>query len=309
MKLFRVSSFVLFLPSGAVFAQGKLLPLANQNLVNINPSFAGSNGFIRNQTVMYYQAQRFRKWSYLSINNCSDVYLKKIKAGIALSYFQDNLNNGYVESKRIAFTYAQHIFLFNKKLKLIPSAKFEYGQKRIDGNKFPYLNSIYYDVYLPIVPIPVKNFYNLSSGLLFNYKGLYFGGNVSNINRPDEGMYGVEKQGLIYGGNISYNLKLGNKFLFNFFAVCNRQNSRNYLQYGMQSVLIKHLLLGIETNYNEDFLASIGYRNNYFSGSFGYALSRYNMPQGNVFGNCSLGLSYNLRSKELRKELTSFETW
>jgi hypothetical protein len=291
------------------FSQNSLLPIANQNLVTINPSFSGSNGLLRNQSVSYYRPKIFGLGNYSSINNCTDVYIKKMRAGVALSYFHDDEYNGYIKSNHLALTYAQHIFLFNKKLKIIPSVMIGYGQKRMDVPKSPFSGRIWdFSPYIPLVT-PSRDFYNLGFGLLFTYKGLYFGGTLTDINRPDLGMFGSSKNSIAYSGNISYNLKLGSKYLINFFTICKRQNSANYLHFGMQSVLAKHILLGIEINSAEIYFGTIGYRNNYFSATFGYALSGYYMPKGNVFGSWSLGLSYNLRSKEFRKELTNVESW
>ena len=101
-----------------VDAQDPIFLNTNHSLLYLNPSFAGSNGGIRNQ--LSYRNQ----WPNLSGNfvtylNSFDAYIKPLNAGIAVSYLHDDIARGLLKTNRINLVYAQHFNLFENKLKIV----------------------------------------------------------------------------------------------------------------------------------------------------------------------------------------------
>lgn len=102
------------------FSQDPLFTNTSQSLVYLNPSFAGSNGFIRKQAL--YRNQ----WANLSENyntyyGGTDLYLKSAKAAISLSCIHDDAFHGLMRSRSLNFVYAQYFSLLDGKLKIVPS--------------------------------------------------------------------------------------------------------------------------------------------------------------------------------------------
>lgn len=65
-------------------AQDKLIGNSNQSLLNANPSFARSNGSLRDQTIFSNQLSNSSD-NVISIYNCVDAHIEKLQGELALS--------------------------------------------------------------------------------------------------------------------------------------------------------------------------------------------------------------------------------
>src|SRR5688572_11976793 len=106
--------------SSNLIAQDPIFFNTNQSLVYLNPSFAGSNGGIRNQFSFRRQWPQYSN-NYTTALNTFDFYVKGMRGGFALSALSDNFANGTLITRTYGLGYAQQLKFFDKKLTLVPS--------------------------------------------------------------------------------------------------------------------------------------------------------------------------------------------
>ncbi|MCW3075814.1 MAG: hypothetical protein JWO32_423 [Bacteroidetes bacterium] len=93
------------------FAQDPLFTSTQQSLAYLNPSFTGSNGIIRNQAAFRNQWPQL-SGSYVTFLNSTDVYLKRIKGGLAFTYLHDDQARGTLTTDVYSLAYA--VFFFDE---------------------------------------------------------------------------------------------------------------------------------------------------------------------------------------------------
>jgi len=291
----------LFLFSDFYFSQDALFSTTNQSLVHLNPSFSGSNGFIRNQTI--YRQVWFGPVSYQSFNNTFDAFIKPINGGLALSYLRDNQGNGTLLTDKIDLSYAQHFYLLDKKLKIIPSLQLTYFEKRLDYSQV---------VLNPMIPQQQIEYYSakkanidFSSGLLINYRRFYFGASVFHINQPDEGLIGFSKLPYRLSAFASYNWFLNEKTIIHLLGRLEKQQAFAYYQLAANALLFKYVIVGAGVNNVHSPFFNLGFRAHNFKLQASYQPGWQNLP----YAAWEFTASFNLRNKEQRKILSNFETW
>lgn len=93
-----------------------------------------------------------------------------------------------------------------------------------------------------------------------------------------------------------------------FFEGIQIQGTYRLIKTAINLVTFNHVITGLGINLFESQFLNLGYRNNYFSIVAGYSFYIRNEKNASA-SNIELHASFNLRSKEQRKVLTSFETW
>jgi type IX secretion system PorP/SprF family membrane protein len=287
-------------------AQDPVFYNSNQSLIYLNPSFAGSNGGIRNQ-FSYRESH-----SFITYLNTFDLYIKAIKGGLAISVINDNVY-GSVKTTGASLSYAQHFSFLDGDLKIIPSLQVAYGQRDLNTS---YLN--FGDMLDPryglvwtssLTPSSNKTYVDFSSGLLVTFKNkLYIGASFFHMNQPDIGFLGTQKLPVKFNLHASYNIQLSEKSCLQALYRTNSQSMFWTNRLGLNLVSFNHLITGIGLVNWEEPVLSAGYRNNYFNLLIGYDFTLSKLA-GNTAGNWELHASFNLRNKEQRKTLTSFESW
>ena len=310
MRKLSIIFFLFICNSG--FSQDPLFINSNQSLVYLNPSYAGTNGFIRNQFLFRDQ------WPSLSANyktlyNSFDAYIKPIHGGLAFSYTHDDQVSALVTVDAFNLTYSQHFSFCGKRLKIIPSIQAGYFVKQLNRAKLnfgdvidPRCSSLW-NMY-QVIPNSTKSNFDFSGGLLMSYNHFYFGASIFHFNQPDEGLVGVCK--LPYRLNIhgAYNLIIKEKTIIHFFAGYQKQNDFSFLQLGLDAVLFKSFIAGCKYFNQDAVAANFGYRNNYFTLQTGYDVTISKLA-GNTAGSWEFSASINIRNKDLRKTLTDIESW
>lgn len=295
------------------FSQDLLFTNTSQSLVYLNPSFAGSNGGIRNQ-LSYRNQWPNMSGTYFTYLNSFDAYIKPIKGGVSFSAMMDDQARGTLKTSGLGIAYSQHLSFLDGKLKIIPSLQASYRTKKLDLTKLNFGDMI--DARRGFVwiqpmqePSQTKSCFDFSSGLLANYKNFYLGTSVFHINQPDEGLLGTSKLPYRLSIHSSYNLHLSEKTLINFFVNYQKQQYFEYLNLSINALLFKHFILGAGfKSYYSATNIIMGYRNNFYVVSLGYDISLSDLS-GNTAGLWELMASFNLRNKEQRKILTDFERW
>lgn len=311
-KIFFLYFIIFVFAKG--FSQDPLFTNTSQSLVYLNPSFAGSNGGIRNQ-LSYRDQWPNLSGTFVTYLNSFDAYIKPLKGAIAVSALHDNVVNGQLKTDVLNLVYAQHFSLLEGKLKIIPSLQASYFRLTLDNTKLNFGDPIdprrgfVFNAQPTLVPSQTKSNFDFSSGLLANYKNFYFGTSVFHINQPDEGLLGTSKLPYRLSIHSSYNLHLSEKTLINFFVNYQKQEKFDYLHLNINALFYKHLLVGAGFKSSASITnIHAGYRNNYFVLSLGYDVSLTKLS-GNTAGSWEFMASFNLRNKEQRKTLTDFERW
>ena len=309
--------YLLLLTALTGFAQDPAFLNTSQSLVYLNPSFAGSNGGMRNQLSYYNQWANNNDRSFATALNTFDAYLKPLKGGVAISVLNDNGLSGKYTAWLTSLTYAQHLGFLNNSLKIIPSVQVSYGQKKLDlmgvrlGEAFePRIGFIWNT--RAGRPMESKAYVDLNAGLLLSYKkDLYAGVSVAHINGPDVGLLGPYNIPVKITAHASYNLHVSERTLLNIIYRHSSQGIYTYNQVGVNAVFFKHLIAGaglVIKSYSNVALISAGYRNNFLAVALSYDRGITENPT-QKFASYGLNLSFNLRGKDDRKRLTSFEAW
>ena len=163
----------------------------NQSLVYLNPSFAGSNEFIRNQTVYRNQWPNV-SGTYVTYNSCVDGYVRLLNAGMALSVISDEQARGTLQTTGLSFAYAQYITLSQKRqIRIIPSLQVSFNKQTLDRGRLNFadpINSRYGIIWknTSSVPSALNTYYDLSSGVLIDFKRkANIGVSLSNLLQPN----------------------------------------------------------------------------------------------------------------------------
>jgi type IX secretion system PorP/SprF family membrane protein len=323
--------FVLFLATLSSSGQDPLFNNAQQSLIYLNPSFAGSNGFVRHQAI--YRNQSIGSgFPYITLFNGFDAYITSNKGGIALTHVYDDCGNGYLKSNTVTFSYAQYFSLLENKLRIIPSIQFAGIHRKFDFSTLRFgevIDARYQYVWKSVKTLPSEEKINfdISSGLLINYKHFYFGTSVFHINQPNIGSLGYDKLPYRFSCHSSVKLVETNWFQTSVFIRYERQKKFNYGQIRVNSIA-RHALVGLSYGYatniselysyyqtvyakskNHTFGFNLGYRNNFFTLGVGYDRLFFSGNSKLFQDSWEAQLSINIRDKEHRKSLTDFEKW
>ncbi len=298
MKTIAGIIFLVLIFCNESFAQSPIFLNPNQSLVALNPSFAGSNGFVRNQL-------SFRSFAYGStaLNNSADIFLRPLQGGLALSYTRGDLLGGFIQMNTGNFVYAQHLSFMEENLKVVPSVQVTYG----------YSSSNWWGPAIqPLPQVSTGAYYDSGAGLLVNYKkDLYLGASVLHLNEPmvfeDRGgwpfSYVLHRTFQFHG---AYTFHLSDRTLLQAFARHVVQREYRLTQLSANMIIREHLIAGAGYLSGDVAQVNAGYRANLFSIVLGYDLS-FSKLAGNTSGSWELHASFNLRNKENRRSLTGFE--
>lgn len=309
-KQFVVLAFIFGFTQA--FSQDPLFVNTQQSLVYLNPSFSGSNGYIRNQ-FSYRNQWPNLSGTFVTYVNTFDAYIKPINGGVSFLSITDDQARGTLKTTEFSAAYAQHIIIPEKNLKIVPSVQVGYCAKNLDKTKLNYGDMIDYrtgEVWsiLSAVPKQSLNYIDLSAGLLIQHQNFFAGASVLHINEPLVGLSKEVKLPIRTNVHASYNLIAQNNTVLNFGLLAMQQNNFSYLKLQFQSLLFKHLILGAgySNSYGVNIIA--GYKGKKFTVQGGYdrAISRLS---GNTAGSFELHLSFNLRRKFERDSIVAFENW
>lgn len=307
MKFLSVWVFVLFYTTA--FGQ-EIYNLSNNNsqLLNTNTSFAGLNKGIRVQGSYYVLWPSTSSQSANNFNSV-DIYLPKLKSGFVMSntnysqadyYYYNTINLGY----------AQHFDLKNK-LKIIPSI--EVGAINIKLKT----TNLFFGYPVGVVPqwqgqpLPAvinKRNFSFTSSILINYKNLYSGLSVQNINQPDIGLFGPYKTQRRYNIHTSYSFNFAEQHLLQLFGRFSKQGNFQNAQIMANGILFQKFIVGTGLTTGENIIATSGYRHTRFSFTYSYIVTVSKLS-GNKAGSHELAATFSFVKKEKRNTLSLFENY
>jgi hypothetical protein len=293
----------LLLIHGKTFSQDPLFANSANSLVDLNPSFAGSNKLARNQ-FYYRRSVPASPYKYDFFYNCADLYLKSIHGGLAFA-IQSNQYAHVLTRHNYSFSYAQHIPILNNKIRIIPSLRVGYG---INYTTLPV-----WDLYSTSSRHVVRRatYYDLGSGILFVYKNLFAGTTAYHLNEPVSITWSPEVLVRAFSYFVSFNRHIGRTAILNFSArvLVHRQMYNGRL--AINSVFMGHFILGVSTLETDAYSLNAGYKGSFFNLQLEHRFFFNHLNGMNHYNSSSYDLiaAINLRPKELRKVLTNFEEW
>ncbi|MES2679968.1 MAG: type IX secretion system membrane protein PorP/SprF [Bacteroidota bacterium] len=305
-----IFSFIVSCSYSSYSQEDLLFINGQQALVHVNPSFAGSNGLFRTQSLINNQTP-VDKSQYKIFYNSVDAYIKPLNGGVAFTHEFKDVGSGTLQSSSFALSYAQYFSLGNE-MRIIPSIQVAYLEKELDKTKLSF-NSIYH--YIPDMDYPLqlsevrpnRRCMDLGTGLLVNYKDFYFGAGAFHINKPNVGLVGDYVLPVRLSVHGSYNHRLNNWVFANIFAQFEKQGY--YKSEGIKINFLMHqIILGIGHNTANGSNANLGYRNSFFTIGLSYN-QRLSRPFSKIYGWWEAQLSINIRGKEHRRSVTAFERW
>jgi type IX secretion system PorP/SprF family membrane protein len=186
-------------------AQHSYYSSLNQNLLSVNPAFAGTNKQLRAQAII--GSTGTPKYGYNKQSYYAGVdFLAGKRSGLGLSFSSGTYGKAQKEIQA-DFSYALHLNI-GENLKLAPAFQISYFQITLNRNYVPVSNDI-----RSIVPefsdptlISTKRNMDFSSGLLLYGRRFYVSASVLSFTQPDEGVMGVSKRPMtqIYQGKYKF---------------------------------------------------------------------------------------------------------
>jgi len=287
------------------------------SLVNLNPSFAGSSGHVRNQTVYRNQWPNL-SGQYVTYGTCFDGYIKPIKGGFALSVLSDDQGRGTARTSAISFAYAQYITLSKEKnIKIIPSVQTSFVQSILDKGRLNFgdmINMRYGMIWNDptIVPNSSVKYNDIAAGLIIKHgEAALIGVSFSNLLEPNIsnlGTYHLPIRTTIHGAyRIAFNpmnaidlttiLTLQNSY-YNYRVNIINKRARGFT-YGLGYRLSNKFYLREwqdDTNAH-NFIGFLGYTGRRFGITYSYD-SNINKLSGNTAGSHEISLSVIFKKKE-----------
>jgi type IX secretion system PorP/SprF family membrane protein len=311
MKKF-ISFFILL--SCTAFSQDAYFSSSQLSLVYSNPSFAGRSGAIRNQAL--YTSQK----GFSTAINTIDGYIKPLRAGVAITAFSDDMNNGTLRNSYVSISYAQY-FVVKGQGRLIPSFQVSMATLTLDKSKLNFgdiinpRNGERWDNAL-ILPAQQKNYMNMSAGLLYSAHGLYTGISLNNINQPDVGLVHRVKMPVRTSIYISDNVSNGLHFTHISF-LANFQPGTFNMMLKWTHAVYKYFLLGAGytgigkgTNYDQGVVANCGFRYKFFTLMYGYdQFYVINSDYSPLRASHEISLSISIRNPKPGRFGGYMETW
>ncbi|HWY11885.1 MAG TPA: PorP/SprF family type IX secretion system membrane protein [Bacteroidia bacterium] len=254
----RIIIFFFSILIFSIKAQQPYFSSLNQNLLSVNPAFAGTNDKLRVQAITGRTG-----WPKYGVDNRSYYagadFLAGKYSGLGLSFSSSLYNNSssfkstgsVLKEMQVDFSYALHLKI-NDKIKIVPAFQVSYFQITLnsalvtfDPNEFarsPFAYSTNENL-----GILTKRNIDFSSGLLVYGKRFYVGATILSFTQPDEGVLGVSKRPFtqIYQGKYRFgNLEKLNIDAYGFVKLQKVYGSfvqyGTYLNYKMLSLHLAH---------------------------------------------------------------------
>jgi hypothetical protein len=300
MKNFLGAFLLLLFLRGT--SQENIAPFTYQSLLLINPSFAGTNGLLRNQTAGFLDV--FGPYAYTKrYSNSTDFYLRDIRAGIGVNVVS-GAYTGYHKESSVSLNYAQHIKLGDN-LRLIPSVQLNLLHLRI-YKEYLYLGMLKTITYAELRP--VQTFTTVNYSLLLLAKNSCAGVYLAHFTEPTGEIFEKNALPLSLTFHAAHMFTLNERNILRLSgAMINYETGTKIqrdLQLSAEILTGSHLIAG-SSYYNRSGWLMLGYRRNFLNLSVSY---------GNTFAkrwihSFGFAVTCNLRPKENRNQVTSFDAW
>ncbi len=294
--------FIFLLTTCVCGAQDATFNNTHHSLVSMNPSFAGSNGHIRNQTGYRNQWPNL-SGQYVTYGSCLDGYIKPLNGGVAMNVTSDDQARGTLRLTTISLAYAQFISIGNN-LKIIPSIQAGYSQYTLDKGRLNFgdrvnarFNSIWYS---STVPESIVRYRDLSAGLLFKYGGNYIGVSCAHLAEPNISLFRDEVYKLPIKTIIhaSHNGMMNTRTTSNVSCVVSTQGPYQSFSMRILNCYSERFLYGLGYGYfnSNEMALFFGFRAGGFTINYSYDVAISKLS-GNTAGSHELSVSLAFKKK------------
>jgi type IX secretion system PorP/SprF family membrane protein len=291
------------------------------SLVYMNPSFSGSNGYIRNQTVYRNQWPNL-SGTYVFYNTAFDGYIKSINGGISFSAFSDNVARGLIRQNKLSLAYAQ--YFHRDGIDLIPSVQLSYGFNNLQKSNLTSPPTAFPQYGLPatftVLPSGQVSYFDAAVGFLISDKFNCVGASLSNLLRPNISFAGVYKVPVKLTIHYSTNMAFSARAKFNVLVAYVGQDNNSMMNFKLMNTYDNFLLWGagykvfmdINPTFkevitgNNDLSFYLGLRKNALTVCYSYDINTAKLS-GNTAGSHELSLSLSLRKKDDQSKRNKLE--
>lgn len=281
--------------------------LPMNNLLDINPSFAGSNGGFR------LQANYVNIWPSLSGRNqgttlAADMSVNKGRSGIAIYANRADYAHGVLLNSNLGLGYAHRFSVSNGNIKIVPSVQMGVVNAKVDVNALSFGSAL-----TPVDPnIMSKSNLEVNTGVLVQIKEKFsIGYGAFHVNTPDVGLAGPSKLGARSVVHASYNFIKDNNSVINLFGAYTYQYGFDNVTVACSAILKKHyyvVLSGKHQTFYDEGTLGIGWRSDLWSAMFAYNAG-FSRGYTSYFGSYQLGCSFSMRGIKHIHGLSALENW
>ena len=304
-----VASFLL--ASTSLFSQNVVYENSNNNLLSLNPSFAGSNG---GQRFQYTVRSQWPNPSpvFLTHNLAYDAKIQGLKAGLGIEFQRDNYAGGTLIDNRLGFCFSKYIYSRNKKLLVVPSFEVQYIYKVLDPTRILVGGLI--DGRLgrgyPGVGLLLTRRLALSgsAGILIRKGNLSAGFSVKNFNRPEIGMTESDRVSALFITHVSYTKQITRYSSIQLFGAQTMQGGFIDRQLRLCAYLNNFLEIGTAFHNYDFYDIIVGFRNSTLAINYTYS-SRFGVLRIEGYDVHNVGLSYSFGKKSNSNTSLNLETW
>jgi type IX secretion system PorP/SprF family membrane protein len=315
-----------FLTIGVCKAQDAQFNNVNQSLVYLNPSYAGSEKCVRNQSNYRNQWPNLSR-SMVTYNSCVDGYIKPIKGGIALSVLSDDIAQGTIRRIGAALSYAQYIHLSDQ-LTIIPSVQGSYNQNTLDKSRLNFGDVIdaRYGILWPGSPmtnpwstdIPGSRltYYDVAAGLIVKHNEYWqVGASFANLMQPNIAHLGTYHLPVRTNVHALYKVFVNTVNAADVSVIATFQNNYYDARFNFINKRSRGLTYGLGYGINNNFRVIdpktpdthhtlrgfLGYSGRVFGIQYSYNRYLEFKYPGNSAGSHELSLEIKLKKKETSK--------
>ena len=272
-------------------AQDSRFSNSNQNLIHLNPSFAGSNGGLRHQTS--YRDQWLNiSGSYSYLNSSTDFMIRPLKGAAAIEVFSSSSGDVF-SSQGAAITYARHLKLCEGRLTVMPSIRVMYTSRKANFSNltFGQINT-QWGFHMPMSAR--KDVISFSTGFAAMWGDRLTGGAYFfHVNQPDEGLLGVSPLRMRTVVHAGYTFYKGDKHQAQLLGIVGGQGSYRYTQIALNALLFRHVICGAGYHSNDAVFVNAGFHHRDFNVVLAYDVVVSRLA-GNTGGTLELGASFSL---------------
>lgn len=160
------------------------------NRLYLNPAFAGSE-YVPVVGISYRNQWPQNNRPFVTYSASYDQFVDVVKGGLGVLVLQDNQGQGAIKTTMASGMYSYSVDI-NRDFSINLGLKATFIQRQMEWNNFVFSDMIdpLYGVIYPTREIQpnelTKSYWDFSTGMIVNYKNLYFGGVIDHMAEPNE---------------------------------------------------------------------------------------------------------------------------
>ena len=312
MKVKPLFTAIYLLAATSLLSQSVVYENSNNNLLSLNPSFAGSNGDQRLQLTSRHQWPNLSH-NFVTHNIAYDTYLKSSNSGIGLTFQNDDFAHRALLDRRIGVSYSKYFTSKRTGVLIVPSFDVQFIDRSLDVSRLRFgdlIDGRIGTAYNNRFPLPSSRKMALaySAGILIQKNNFIAGFSIRNLNNPDVGMFGSARLSTLYNFHFSYTKVLGRNSSLQLFGAQTKQGGFIDRQMRLCAYLNNFLEIGTAFHNYDFYDLIVGFRNSTLAINFTYS-ARYGVVRAESYDVFNIGLSYSFGNKNKSNSSLNLETW